>query len=313
MRDEGQPLLCAFSFNYHDSSVAIARGNRVLRVVEAERVLRRKKARTTPEEMGGLIKGLLKDVAATPDDVDHWAATALNNPWIDKACLADGVDTTQIVTSILGKRRACLVVGHHRCHAATFYFSGLDHALIGTCDGGGDDGQLSSWYAGNGLSLNRIDEEADPVPVSGLLYRYVSDFLFGRIHCEGKLMALAAYGTADQQLVTDLTELSSLFLPFDVEDGFGHLRSLLGDLDGRAVWDPLSVADIARSLQVAFEEADCGISCITLAAARMALFLRAGHASTSARIAACTIPPAPCHTSRPAAMTPARRSALLPS
>ena len=255
VRDPDQPLLCAFSFNYHDSSVAVARGNEVLLVVEAERALRRKKARATPQEMAGLIEAVLKEVAATPDDVAHWAATALNNPWIDGACLAEGADTAETVTRILGKQRACLVVGHHRCHAVTFYFSGLDRALIGICDGGGDGGQLSSWYSGNGLTLERIDTGADPVPVSGLLYRYVSDFLFGRIHCEGKLMALAAYGEVDRRLVMDLTELSCLLLPFDVEDGFQRLRRLLGDLDGRAVRDPLSVADIARSLQVTFEEA----------------------------------------------------------
>jgi carbamoyltransferase len=246
-------LLCTFAFNYHDSSVAVARGDEVLLVLEAERVFRTKKLCTSAAQMAQLIDMALRAVSASPDEVAHWATTALRNPWVPDFRWADGQDLVDTTLDILGRRRPCLVVGHHRAHAATFYLSGLHDALVNTCDGGGDDGQLSAWYMGRGLSLERIDDVGAAVPVSGLLYRFVSDFLFGRIHCEGKLMALAAFGQPRPELVTGLTELSAALRPFDVSEGFALVRRLIGDQHGRAQSEPLAVADVAASLQAAFE------------------------------------------------------------
>jgi carbamoyltransferase len=249
----GDALLCAFAFNYHDSSVAVARGREVLLVLEAERVFRRKRLSASPEQMAELINMALREVSATADEVTYWATTALHNPWVRGVDWGSGRELTEVVIDILGRRRQCLIVGHHRSHAASYYLSGLDSALISTCDGGGDDGQLSGNYLGQGLRLERMDEGDRPPTVTGLLYRHVSDFLFGTIHCEGRLMALAAFDEPDQQLVADLAGLHGALRPFDVEHGFALLEKLLGDRHGQAVREPLAVTKIAASLQTAFE------------------------------------------------------------
>jgi carbamoyltransferase len=246
-------VLCAFSFNYHDSSVAVSRGKEVLLILEAERVFRRKKLCASPDQMADLINIALREVSASPDDVMYWATTNLRNPWVGPMLSAEGQELADTTIDILGAKRPCLVVGHHRSHAASFFLSGLDTALVSTCDGGGDDGQLSGWYLGKGISLERVDQIDDGQPVSGLLYRYVSDFLFGQIHCEGKLMALAAFGQPDEQLMADLMEVRKALRPFDVEDGFTLLKKLIGDRHGQAVSEPLAVAEIASSLQACFE------------------------------------------------------------
>ncbi len=85
-------------------------------------------------------------------------------------------------------------VGHHDAHAASFFVSPFDDALVLVMDGFGDDASGSA-YLGQGNRLERV--WSTPVFNSlGLVYTFVTEHLgFEGFGDEGKVMALAAYGT----------------------------------------------------------------------------------------------------------------------
>ncbi len=86
---------------------------------------------------------------------------------------------------------------HHRCHAASaWYTAGWDDGLVLVADGVGDGLALSVWE-GHGAALRRVD--AWPHPHShGLVYATVTALLgFRPFRHEGKLVGLAAHGDPD--------------------------------------------------------------------------------------------------------------------
>jgi carbamoyltransferase len=85
-------------------------------------------------------------------------------------------------------------VGHHDAHAASFFVSPFDDALVLVMDGFGDDASASA-YLGQGNRLERV--WSTPIFNSlGLVYTFVTEHLgFEGFGDEGKVMALAAYGS----------------------------------------------------------------------------------------------------------------------
>jgi len=83
---------------------------------------------------------------------------------------------------------------HHKCHAASAYYTcGKKHALIITSDGSGD-GLSSSVYVGNDGHLELI-KEISTFHSLGYYYAYVTNLLGWRMFLdEGKCTGLAAHG-----------------------------------------------------------------------------------------------------------------------
>ena len=120
-------------------------------------------------------------------------------------------------------------VGHHDSHAAVFFVSPFEEALVLVMDGYGDDSS-SSAYLGRGNRLERTWSTGIMNSV-GLVYTFVTQHLgFAGFGDEGKVMALAAFGsdtyvnsfrdvirpTADGGYAVDMSYFSY--------DKFGQLR-----------------------------------------------------------------------------------------
>ncbi len=206
--------------NTHDSGLAYVRDGRLVCVLEEERFNRTKRTKAFPQ--GALASAVqyfdlsLTDVdaIATPWDerrLRKFAASALLRRFPASLNLlhsrAHSAQRNQIVllSSYLRKGLQAafpqtkklppiVPVGHHDAHAASFFVSPFDEALVLVMDGYGDDAS-SSAYIGRGNKLERV--WSTPVFNSlGLVYTFVTEHLgFHGFGDEGKVMALAAYGS----------------------------------------------------------------------------------------------------------------------
>ena len=85
-------------------------------------------------------------------------------------------------------------VGHHDAHAASFFVSPFNDALVLVMDGYGDDASATA-YLGQGNKLEQV-WSTGVFNSLGLVYTFVTEHLgFEGFGDEGKVMALAAFGT----------------------------------------------------------------------------------------------------------------------
>ncbi|MFX6930175.1 carbamoyltransferase N-terminal domain-containing protein, partial [Acinetobacter baumannii] len=78
-------------------------------------------------------------------------------------------------------------------HAAAFFVSPMEEALVLVMDGYGDDASTSA-YVGKGNRLERLWHTSQMNSL-GLVYTFVTEYLgFAGFGDEGKVMALAAFG-----------------------------------------------------------------------------------------------------------------------
>ena len=73
-------LSCALAYNWHDSSAAFAIDNKIVLVLEAERVFRQKKMMCSVSQMKKLIEYGCFLLGATVSNVRHIALQTLGNP-----------------------------------------------------------------------------------------------------------------------------------------------------------------------------------------------------------------------------------------
>jgi carbamoyltransferase len=203
----------------HDSGIALLSDGIPECVLEEERFDRIKRTRKFPKHSlaalfgpGGLKMDDI-DVITTPWDVRRlrraFLAIIARRLPLSLALLlprAHEVQQNQIVVlnhvlvrelrRRLGKIRLPPIVnvGHHHSHAAMFFVSPFDEALVLVMDGYGDDAS-SSAYIGRG---NRLERQWSTGILNslGLVYTFVTEYLgFAKFGDEGKVMALAAYGS----------------------------------------------------------------------------------------------------------------------
>lgn len=206
--------------NTHDSGLAYVRDGQIVCVLEEERFNRAKRTKSFPN---GALAAAVEDFAlnlagvnaiATPWDerqLRKFAASALLRRFPASLNLlhsrAHSAQRNQIVVlssylrkglraALPGSKRLppIVQVGHHDAHAASFFVSPFEEALVLVMDGYGDDAS-SSAYIGRGNKLQRV--WSTPIFNSlGLVYTFVTEHLgFHGFGDEGKVMALAAYGT----------------------------------------------------------------------------------------------------------------------
>jgi len=202
----------------HDSGLALLSDGKVEHVLEEERFDRRKKSQKFPRHALAVLRdaGLkLSDIDAitTPWDVSalrRFGAQLLLRRFPLSLCLlhpaAHRAQQNQIMllNGYLkgGLRRffgaseplpPIINVHHHHAHAASFFVSPMEEALVLVMDGYGDDASTSA-YVGRGNRLERL-WHTTPFNSLGLVYTFVTEYLgFAGFGDEGKVMALAAFG-----------------------------------------------------------------------------------------------------------------------
>ena len=205
---------------------------RLVAMAEEERLIRVKGAH-------GLMPGLaarycLEHARMTLDDVDYiafgWDAEryrlqiplfAARTLFRRPSELPDPGNAARVVDQLLKYRPAAVMqalhqmchaaaipgrlppvefVPHHLAHAASaFYCSGFDKAHVLVVDGSGEH-QCTTVYRGAGRSLHEVLSFTIPDSL-GWFYQAVTEFLgFTPNRHEGKVMALASYGSPDPDL-----------------------------------------------------------------------------------------------------------------
>lgn len=188
----------------HDLSMTIARPDgRIVFVAEEERYSGIKGGRFAFHP--SRLKEVLAEAGYTPADIAVLAPVGT-----PAASIEDGNDTVLYPSDarqrhldawlaaykrLLRNARHLAPIRHHRAHAAsTYYVSGLDDAAVVTIDGHGN-GECCTISYGSGSEIRLLERQLAPDSIS-YLYRATATYLGFRGHeREGKLMALAAYGT----------------------------------------------------------------------------------------------------------------------
>ena len=239
-----EQLFCGIAYNVHDSSVSFAINNRVVLILEAERVFRKKKKGCNKEEMEHLIRVGLTSLNKNVEYISYWAMTTLNNPWLTRDDIVDA-RTRRPKTpywkeiEMLGSKKSVLIINHHLSHAATYLLSPFQHAIITTCDGGGDYnpdtniGECFAVYRGDGEVIERQDVYLEHV-VTGKTYGMCSSFIYGAEQCQGKLMALAAFGEVRKEYLDTFERISPTAELIDYRLGDALIEQAFPGLKGLA-------------------------------------------------------------------------------
>jgi len=202
----------------HDSGLAVLEDGIPLTVLEEERFNRSKKTKKFPrfalaaalEELRLELPSI--DVITTPWDVRRLRRTFLSIvlrqfpaslTFVLPASHAAQQNQMVILNRYLRRGLSAATgsrslppivnVGHHESHAAMFFVSPFEEALVLVMDGYGDDCS-SSVFLGRGNRLERM-WSTGIMNSLGLVYTFVTEYLgFAGFGDEGKVMALAAYG-----------------------------------------------------------------------------------------------------------------------
>jgi carbamoyltransferase len=241
----------AFAYNFHDSSVSIADEERVLLVLEAERYFGDKKKRCDRREMETLIAVALDHVGIGIDDIRGVACTAYKNEHLPEH-LRDVEWLAEHRLEIAGRSFDALILNHHLAHAAMVHaFPEADDAVIDVCDGGGDFGKTHFVYRLRDRHIEALPNRPIHDAFSSRFYDVTSRYLYKRIMCEGKLMALASLGEPRPRMMAFIRGHLEKFdrQPADETVAeLGRLFPVSNYLQSAAAFD------LAASVQRVFEE-----------------------------------------------------------
>ncbi|WP_412749757.1 carbamoyltransferase C-terminal domain-containing protein [Krasilnikovia sp. M28-CT-15] len=224
----------------------------MLAVLEAERFTRKKKQWSNRAGFEALLQLALDETGYTFDQVTHWSGSAMGNVLLSheqRRC--DW--TTETTIRLFGTDVPFLAVNHHLAHAASFFASPYDSAVVDACDGGGDGRQHVAYHAQRWQGGARIRElsDVDTGAFTGVFYDVCSFYLYDRYCQEGKFMGLAPYGEPDDAAIAWLSARVDRFSTQPHEVSYAELHERFG-IDRFDVDDP-RCANLAKNVQTVFE------------------------------------------------------------
>ena len=241
----------SFAYNVHDSSVSVADEERVLLVLEAERFFGEKKKACTRAEMDQLIYAALAHCGIEIGSVAGVACAAYKNEHVPES-LRHLKWLAQHELEIQGKRFDALVMNHHLAHAAIVHaFPDARDVAIDVCDGGGDFGDTHGIYRCQGGKISQLPNRPVHEAFSSRFYDVISRYIYGRIMCEGKLMALGSLGEPRADMMAFVRENLPMFHDAKPEESLAVLARRFPVDDYRR---SVTAFDLAASTQRVFEE-----------------------------------------------------------
>ncbi len=255
---------CAIAFNVHDSSIAFALNNKIILVLEAERVFRIKKKRCNKNEMDQLLGYGLQYLKRSIEDISYVAMTTLNNPYLTVQDIFDLEKQTPHEPywkefEILGRKTKTLIVNHHLAHAGVFLSTPYNKSIIISCDGGGDYipgiklGECLVVFEGTHNEIKRLNIDTNNF-VSGKFYGVCSRHVYGSKHSEGKLMAFASLGVAKEEYLEKLKNVVKELEVNDYDECSIILDRIFPEVKGMATSQTNAAKDFAASVHNFFIE-----------------------------------------------------------
>lgn len=248
-------IYVAFAFNVHDSSVVVSSDSEILLILEAERYFRKKKMRCSPLEMEELIEYALRYCNVDKKDVTAWISTAFQNGFIPEVEGCCDIEFRTI--EFLGNKRYVCLVNHHLAHAGCALALGLNNALVYVSDGGGDFRVKNRAYRLEDGELNELDWESHNA-MTATFYQHCANYIYGKFHCEGSFMALAAYGEPRTKFVKTLDSLASRLSYSKTSLAIRLLQNTFGQIHIAGSTTFQMAADFASSVQKVFCERRIG-------------------------------------------------------
>ncbi|MBW2737336.1 MAG: carbamoyl transferase NodU family protein [Deltaproteobacteria bacterium] len=186
----------------HDSNISFATDDQVLLHIEAERVLQRKHALVTWEEMEQLVHVGLNAIGRRICDINtlyvgRWGCRSVNR------------------ITLLGRKFCPIWTDHHANHVGLAKYLGWEDAIAVCADGGSENG-CSAVYFFDGDKYSPV-EDLDSTILTGRFYGTLtqlvigSDFEKAHIHWPGKTMGLSGFGTYDDEIAQLIKEDVAVF------------------------------------------------------------------------------------------------------
>lgn len=270
----------------HDTAAAIVKDGKILAASEEERFDRKKHSGNFPLDT---IKFCLKEAKIGINDVDEIAVgmrweergtarlkmrssfgSSELTKFAAKLSMADKNHESEIINIMknkLGYKKSIKFLDHHHCHAASCYFtSGFSSSAVVIIDGAGEF-DSTRIYKAEGKQFKKLLQIDYPNSL-GKFYGTVTDYLGFKMDCdEGKMMALAAYGS--DKLVNKMREILKInndgtytldlsYFDFQKRSGSGVSKKFIALFGPKRLPDEEITQqhkDISKAAQTVFEEA----------------------------------------------------------
>ncbi len=125
--------------------------------------------------------------------------------------------------------------------------------------GGGDysnlykKGECVAAYRGKEHSIKRIDTDLSNA-ITAKFYGACSFYLYKEVYCEGKMMAIATYGTPDKETVNKLENILSELGTLHYQESAKILKKLFPNLEGGALIFDEDAINFSASVQKIFSD-----------------------------------------------------------